>query len=92
MHQRFYGDIPVVKSIVIQLAEALDFLHSINIFHRDLKPENVLITSQRGQAITVAIADFGLSSEKEMASNELGSTYYMSPGEYASRSLVRPIT
>lgn len=80
MTKRFYGDIPAIKSIIIQLAEALQFLHSISIFHRDLKPENVLITSQRGEPPRVAIADFGLSSDVPMASIELGSIHYMSPG------------
>ena len=64
----------------MQLADALQFLHSISIFHRDLKPENVLITSQRGEPPTVAIADFGLSSDAPMSSIELGSIHYMSPG------------
>jgi len=80
MTKMFYGNIPAVKSIFTQLAEALQYLHGIGIFHRDLKPENVLITSQRGDPPTVAIADFGLSSDALMTNIELGSIHYMSPG------------
>jgi serine/threonine protein kinase len=45
------------KALLIQVASALDYLHSKKIVHRDLKPENVLI-SDSGDAV---LSDFGLS-------------------------------
>ena len=43
----------------IQIAYALDYLHSLNITHRDLKPDNILI-SENYDAI---LADFGYAKK-----------------------------
>ena len=42
-----------------QMAEAVQFLHSINLVHRDLKPENVLLNANDD----IKIGDFGLARE-----------------------------
>lgn len=44
-------------NIVLQIAEALEYIHSIGISHRDLKPDNILITHKGNR---VKIIDFGL--------------------------------
>ena len=44
---------------IVQMAKALQFLHSINLVHRDLKPENVLLTANDD----IKIGDFGLARE-----------------------------
>ncbi|XP_055008408.1 cyclin-dependent kinase 6 isoform X2 [Boleophthalmus pectinirostris] len=46
-----------IKSVMQQLLQGLDFLHTNMVLHRDLKPENILI-SNRGD---VKITDFGLA-------------------------------
>ncbi|KAF8309568.1 kinase-like protein, partial [Clavulina sp. PMI_390] len=87
MTKRYYNNIPIIKSIISQVADALAYLHALNIFHRDLKPENVLITSPKGAPPIVALADFGLSCEQKESSEEVGTTFYMSPeslGRYAA--------
>ena len=48
--------------IAFQIADALTFMHSLNIYHRDLHPGNVLVFSEDITKDTnVKIADFGLS-------------------------------
>ncbi|KAK2713300.1 hypothetical protein QYM36_009233, partial [Artemia franciscana] len=53
-----------VKSIMYQLLDGIDFLHTNRLFHRDLKPQNVLIDHQGH----VKIADFGLTRIFDMQS------------------------
>jgi serine/threonine protein kinase len=47
------------KSVVKQLASALEFMHSKQLVHRDIKPENVLVMSQ--DFSRVKLMDFGMT-------------------------------
>ena len=48
-----------VRTIVLQIFQALAYMHRNGFFHRDLKPENILCSSPD----MVKIADFGLARE-----------------------------
>ena len=52
-----------VASLIYQLLEVIDYMHSSGIVHRDLKPENVLVQFNENTNVikTVKVADFGLS-------------------------------
>uniref|UniRef100_A0A3B5K9Z6 Protein kinase domain-containing protein n=1 Tax=Takifugu rubripes TaxID=31033 RepID=A0A3B5K9Z6_TAKRU len=53
--------IPDLKSVIRQVATALQHLRSFKIVHADIRPENIMIVDRRQQPIRVRLVDFGLS-------------------------------
>ncbi|KAF8491525.1 kinase-like domain-containing protein [Russula emetica] len=74
----FLQDDELIKSVFIQIIDALDFCHSRGVYHRDLKPENILVSSQSGD-IEVFVADFGLATTSKMSASSCGTPCFMSP-------------
>jgi serine/threonine protein kinase len=74
----FTGDDRRMKRIVLQICDAIDFIHSKGIFHKDLKPQNILISRD---GWNVFLCDFGLATDKRTDARGGGTTPYMSPGE-----------
>jgi serine/threonine protein kinase len=74
---QYVGKDRLVKSVFLQILDAVEYCHSLGIYHRDLKPENILV-SDNGE--TVKLADFGLAIASERSEDYgCGSTFYMSP-------------
>jgi len=72
-----------IYSVLIQLIEALSYLHNFGIVHRDIKPENVMIANYlENKKFEIKLLDFGLStilSPNETTTEKCGTMYYMSP-------------
>ncbi|KAJ8126601.1 hypothetical protein O1611_g7036 [Lasiodiplodia mahajangana] len=75
---QYVGKDDMVKSVFLQILDAVEHCHKLGIYHRDLKPENILVSNQGD---TVKLADFGLATANDRSEDYgCGSTFYMSPG------------
>lgn len=74
------------RKIILELCDALEYLHSHQIIHRDLKPSNIMITRNGGN---VKLIDFGLSDTDWYAvfKNPAGTPDYTSPEQMAGKSV-----
>ncbi|NWW15814.1 PAK3 kinase, partial [Falcunculus frontatus] len=65
--------------VLYQCLQALDFLHSRQVFHKDLKSSNILL----GMDSTVRLADFGfctqLTPTQDQQNSVVGTAYWMAP-------------
>lgn len=72
-------------NLLIQLLQALAYLHQRGVMHRDLKPSNIPVTTD-GE---VKVLDFGLAVEVDYGEELAGTLAYLSPeilqGEPATR-------
>ncbi|TDL22494.1 kinase-like protein, partial [Rickenella mellea] len=62
------GEIAKIKSIYLQLLDAVEACHNLGVYHRDIKPENILLTND---GTKVVLADFGFATTDRW-SEELG--------------------
>jgi serine/threonine protein kinase len=78
-----------VSRIIRQIADALDYAHSQQIFHRDIKPSNILIDQQEN----ALLMDFGIAKIVEGAmgltgTGIMGTPEYMSPEQFQDSSSI----
>lgn len=78
-------DAATSRRLVLQLCDALSYLHSRQIIHRDLKPANILITHN---GLNLKLIDFGLSDSDSHAvlKAAAGTASYAAPELLAGES------
>ena len=77
--------------IAVQIARALEYIHSQKIIHRDIKPENVNV-SPTG---VVKLMDFGIAKTEGLqmtrAGYVLGTPYYMAPEQVTGANVTEQV-
>jgi eukaryotic-like serine/threonine-protein kinase len=76
-----------VARVGLQVAEALDYMHSQGLLHRDIKPSNLILDTHG----VVWITDLGLAREDESAAltrtgDVVGTVRYMAPERFRGES------
>ncbi len=74
-------DLTQLINIIIQVAYALDYAHSMGVIHRDVKPENILI----GPYGEILLLDWGLAKVRAAASQSADETEPDQPVEPTQR-------
>ncbi|MBK6689202.1 MAG: serine/threonine protein kinase [Deltaproteobacteria bacterium] len=83
-------------NVSLQLASALEAVHSVGVVHRDLKPDNVLVvadpSTDLSQVPSVKVLDFGIAksanadvAHKTITGSMLGTPSYMAPEQIAAQ-------
>jgi serine/threonine-protein kinase len=84
-------DLTAKVKVALQVARALEYIHSQKIIHRDIKPENVHINS----AGVVKLMDFGIAKTEGLAMTRagyvLGTPYYMAPEQVMGQNVTEQV-
>ena len=78
--------------VLLELVDAVMYLHRQNVVHRDLKPENVLLR-KRGSLQHLLITDFGFACHcpEEKLTEVLGTVNYMAPEALVGGPYGKPV-
>jgi formylglycine-generating enzyme required for sulfatase activity len=85
------GDLRGKLKIALQVARALNYIHTQKIIHRDIKPENIHV-SPTG---VVKLMDFGIAKTEGLAMTRagyvLGTPYYMAPEQVTGQNVTEQV-
>lgn len=85
------GELRDKLKIAVQVARALEYVHSQKIVHRDLKPDNIHINA----AGVVKLIDFGIAKTEGLQMTQagfvLGTPFYMAPEQVTGENITEQV-
>jgi serine/threonine-protein kinase len=85
------GDLKGKLKAAVQVARALQYIHTQKVIHRDIKPENIHISTSG----VVKLMDFGIAKTEGLqmtrAGYVLGTPYYMAPEQVMGSNITEQV-
>ena len=81
-----------IRSVLLQVLQALGHAHARGVVHRDLKPDNVLFRKSGSTQSEICLTDFGLAHahgaepDEELEGGWLGTPSFMAPEQFTRNS------
>lgn len=84
-------DMDVLYDLVVQIARALEYIHSHGYIHNDIKPSNILVKSESGSPVQVKLIDFGIVACEDFVQEDsfMGSINFVAPEKVLGRPIDR---
>ncbi|MEW6731414.1 MAG: protein kinase [Acidobacteriota bacterium] len=81
-----------IIEIAIQVADALEYSHTLGVIHRDIKPENIMVARDPNDSVRVKVMDFGVaiaSTENRLTESGslMGTLPYLSPEQASGQDI-----
>lgn len=75
---------------VLDICDALEFLHSLNIIHRDIKPQNIMIDENDKAVLIDLQAARNIADKQKKDTVNLGTVGYAAPEQYGVHQSIPP--
>ena len=74
----------------MDICDALEFLHSLNIIHRDIKPQNIIIDENDKAVLIDLQAARNIADKQKKDTVNLGTVGYAAPEQYGVHQSIPP--